>query len=89
MFYLAVTNSVFSILFLFSYRLRPECYPSALAKEMATSKVKFNFKRDLLKLLTNKNYLILMVPFVINYSVHHCLSAVLALLLGPYDYTQK
>ena len=45
--------------------------------------------RDIKLLLTNKNYLILMVPFVINYAVHHCLSAVLAYLLAPYDYTQK
>ena len=37
--------------------------------------------------ISEKNYLTLMVPFVINYSVHHCLSAVLALLIAPYNYT--
>ena len=89
MFYLAVANSVFGILLLVSYRLRPAKFPSSLAEKIMTSKTKFNFMRDLKLLLNNKNYLTLMVPFVINYSVHHCLSAVLAFLLAPYDYTQN
>jgi hypothetical protein len=89
MFYLAVANSVFCVLFLACYRLRPAKFPSSLAEKMMTSKTEFNFMRDLKLLLNNKNYLTLMVPFVINYSVHHCLSAVLALLLGPYEYTQN
>ena len=87
MLYLAIANSIFSFFLLICYRIRPQHYPSEFAKEKATSKVEFNFKRDLYLLMTNRNYLTLMVPFVINYSVHHCLSAVLALLLGPYNYT--
>lgn len=87
MFVLALSNTFFGVLLLLVYKVRPSYYPSKIAKDMMTSKVEFNFRNDLSLLLRNKNYLVLMIPFVINYSVHHCLSAVLALLLGPYAYT--
>ena len=43
-------------------------------------------KDDLIKLMTNKNYLCLCIAFSAQYSVYTCMAAVISSLTTPYEY---
>lgn len=84
---IACLNTVFGILLIVFYKKAPDVFPSKESRMFAKTIKVFNFKSDLYQLMTNKNYLILMIPFVLNYSVHHALSGLFGALMDPYDYS--
>jgi hypothetical protein len=69
------------------FKEKPVNFPSKSAKELKNTE--FRFKEDLTLLVKNKNFLRLNVPFVMSYSVHHTMSAVLSSILTPFDYTAR
>ena len=84
---LAITNSSICLLMLLFFRERPKLYPSRSALYLKSTV--FNFKDDLITLANNRNFLLLNVPFIMSYSVHHTMSAVLSSILTPYGYDEK
>jgi hypothetical protein len=86
---IAILNTVFGILLMAVYKRAPAVYPSKESQQTAESIKVFNFKYDLNLLLKNRNYLTLMIPFVLNYSVHHTLSGLFGALMLPYGYDNK
>ena len=84
---LAIVNSFICLLMILFFREKPKKYPSISASEIKNSI--FNFKEDFGTLMKNTNFLLLNVPFVMSYSVHHTMSAVLSSILTPYDYDEK
>ena len=70
------------------YRKKPKTYVSKASEESDLIKEKnFNFKSEITQLFRNKNYILLVMIFTLQYSVYTCLSAVMNSITRPYGYT--
>ena len=83
----AIICTFLSIWCIFFFREKPLRYPSKSAMTSGEDKSEFSIKKDLILLLTNKNYIFMVICFNMLYGVYTCLGAIINNLVEPFGYT--
>lgn len=87
MFFSACIITFINIGTVFCFREKPKLPPSQAA--VSSSKEKYDMKKDLNSLVTNKNYLLLVVVFGMLFGVYSTLGAIIDNLATSYKYSSK
>ena len=83
----AVICTALSITCILFFREKPARYPSRSAMTSGEDKSEFSLTKDLKLLLTNKNYIFMVISFNMLYGVYTTLGAIINNLVEPFGYT--